>query len=50
MKSKEKDLNKDNLNKAIEYVFKNEKEIINNLKKEEKLKSSTIIVEEIEKK
>lgn len=46
----EKDLNKNNLNKAIEYVFKNEKEIINNLKKEKKLKSSTIIVEEIEKK
>ena len=46
----QKDLNKESLEKAIDYVLKNEKDMISNLKKQEKLKSSTIIVEEIEKK
>lgn len=46
----QKDLNKESLEKAIDYVLKNEKNMISNLKKQEKLKSSTIIVEEIEKK
>lgn len=43
----QKDLNKENLKYAIEYVLSHEKEIISNLKKEPKLDSSKLIVEEI---
>ena len=46
----QKDLNTSTLNKAIDYIFTNEKEIINKLKKEPKLNSSKLIVEEILKK
>lgn len=45
----EKDLNSENLRKSIKECIKNYDVIKDNLKKEKKLKSSTIIVEEMKK-
>lgn len=45
----QKDLTSENLNKKIDEAFLNEKEMINKLKQEKKLKASSIIVEEIRK-
>lgn len=45
----QKDLNTDSLKRAIETSFKEEKEIIKNLKNTPKLSASTIIVEEMKK-
>ncbi len=45
----QKDLNEENLKKAVEYCFKNQDVMIDLLKKQKKPSASTIIVEEMKK-